>query len=564
MRKDIFVLLIFLAVGLGLAYLLGLDQSAGWGRTRIALLSLGSFVLLCVAGYIFFTNKFLCIERKIRSFFEKYLSENRVAHYLKEYSFVFPYIATVFLLYVWFASAGTWTSWISPTRYYANLAKGFQSGTLYTPTKPPSELLILPDPYDYRARDLAGIKPPIDISYYNGRYYLYWGPLPALLLVLLSPLYSGRVGDLQLVFTFVCGIFLMQSLVIIFMWDRFFCNQPKWMLSSSMLLIGLSSPVTFMLANFSGARIYEAAISGSQFFLVSGLLAALASVSDSFRAWKLMLASILWMLAIGTRQTVLLSVMFMVFMLVYGIIEDKNTSLQNIKKIFVLILPLVVGFFCMGWYNWARFGSVTETGLYYQMNHGFVHYHTDELISVRYVLQNLYNYLMMPFSITHHFPFLTANIGRTKEILPFSTSRSSIYGSQVITGVLSVVPFVIFAVIPLIMSIFKERSPRSGMQNLFNWIVVTLGGSSLASFGFLMLFFWAAMRYAEDFMPSLIILSVIGFWQGYSLLSHKLLARKVYVAFGLLLASITIVVSTLLAISVNDARFVILQYFSSL
>jgi hypothetical protein len=82
------------------------------------------------------------------------------------------------------------------------------------------------------------------------------------------------------------------------------------------------------------------------------------------------------------------------------------------------------------------------------------------------------------------------------------------------------------------------------------------------AFLFLMCFFWSAMRYLEDFMPVLLILSIIGFWQGYQSRMKKNVALKNYTFFGLSLIFVSITLSLLLAISINDARFEIIQLFA--
>ncbi len=554
--KHVSIFLVFVSPGLALigaaifANALGFEQEAGWGKWRIALLLAGGFILACGVIYVVLAGRSATAR------------DNWIA--LDGYMVVFPFAAIVLLIYVWLISSGTWTTWVSPTRYYANLARGFGRGNLYLPSKPPAELVDLPDPYDYKARNHAGIAPPIDVSYYNGKYYLYWGPVPSLLLVMISPFHSGRVGDLHLVFAFACGIFLTQSLLLIMIWNRFYRNLPVWMLAISIMLVGLGSPVTFMLDNLSGARIYEAAIFGAQFFLVGGFLIAYTSLSNiSYRTLKLLLAGIFFALAIGTRQTVFLSVGVVMLAHTLVLLMSKITTFQKIKYFAVLMLPVVFGVVCLGWYNWSRFGSITETGLYYQMNYGFVHYHSNELVGVRYILQNLYNYLLMPFRINSHFPFLTAELGSTREIFPVYSSSPSIYHSQVITGLLCTAPFVIFSVVPLFAFLFIKK--RVDSENyVLNWTVASLGVASLASFCFLLLFFWSAMRYIEDFMPFLMVLSMVGFWQGYSLLLQKPYVRNAYATFACILAAMTITISTALAVSINDARFVLIHFFTFL
>src|SRR5271170_3296922 len=61
---------------------------------------------------------------------------------------------------------------------YARLADGFLHGQLSLPARPDPRLLVLTNPYDPKAN--AGLRLD-DAVLFNGKYYIYWGPVPALL-----------------------------------------------------------------------------------------------------------------------------------------------------------------------------------------------------------------------------------------------------------------------------------------------------------------------------------------------------------------------------------------------
>ena len=79
----------------------------------------------------------------------------------------------VILFYVWLISVGLWTRWPATTNYYDQLASAFQHGQLYLEQQPDPRLSQLSNPYDPEIR--SGISTPLDISFYNGKFYLYWG-----------------------------------------------------------------------------------------------------------------------------------------------------------------------------------------------------------------------------------------------------------------------------------------------------------------------------------------------------------------------------------------------------
>jgi hypothetical protein len=154
------------------------------------------------------------------------------------------------------------------------------------------------------------------------------------------------------------------------------------------------------------------------------------------------------------------------------------------------------------------------------------------------------------------FPYFYPLRGVVEEIFPWQ-DLPEFYAAQAITGVLYAAPFTVFAVKPVIKLLKRafnknQESPLDADRNLaiFNWITTSLIGAFLFSFLCLLMFFWAAMRYAEDFMPTLTLLSIVGFWQGYQAAFPNPNKGKMYTAVGLILAGLSIITGTLLALSI--------------
>lgn len=122
--------------------------------------------MLCAVLYYRYADKIHTLSHKIQI-----VTESLPAQY-----FILPIIIIVFLIYVWFGSSGKWTTWKSSTFYYDIQARGFLNSDLHLPIEPDPQLLTLLNPYDPSAR--AGIETPVDISLYNGKYYMYWGLFP--------------------------------------------------------------------------------------------------------------------------------------------------------------------------------------------------------------------------------------------------------------------------------------------------------------------------------------------------------------------------------------------------
>jgi hypothetical protein len=325
------------------------------------------------------------------------------------------------------------------------------------------------------------------------------------------------------------------------------------------LLGGLTGPIILLRHNYENAKIYEAAIAGGQFFLVSGVLVAFSVITKkSIIGWRLFLAGILWTLAIGTRQTLAIPIGGMAILMALQINVTESKTFQKVQKLMLLGLPLLLGFVILCWYNWARFNSITETGLYYQLAAPDIQENYTELFSRSYIVQNLYNYFFNPPDITSKFPFFFMQKGSSVSILPFY-SVPEFYSAQPITGIIYIFPFAVFS-IPFLtilsLNLYNRRYlvdsiSDSKYPNSLIWVSLSFVGSCLAFFP-IMAYFWAGMRFLVDFLPGLMILSALGFWQGYILFANKRLVKCAYTFLGISLAGMSILISILLAISTNS------------
>jgi len=473
--------------------------------------------------------------------------------------FAFLSILFLILVYAWLISFGLWTRWPTLTRYYDQLASAFGHGSLSLDLKPDAALVALSNPYDPAAR--AGLNALNDASLYEGRYYLYFGPVPALLLVIVKPFGLAGIGDQYLVFAFITGIFILQTFLIIKVWRRFFQDVPAWIIIPGIVMSGLATPLVSMLTK---ARVYEASIAGGQFFFLLGLYLIFTALDRANASQKhLLLGAISLALAIGSRVTQILPVGFITCMAAFWIfkVNSRSNSLSTaIRPLISLGAPLIIGLSVLGWYNWARFHSVFETGILYQLAWTDPQKNYREFFSPLYIIQNLYNYLFVPPKLRLDiFPFVFAVYGKVHPVFS-ALPMPEIYNSEKITGLLYSVPFTLYALVPVIGLLHgsgQQQKSYNGQSDpqLFNWFIAGLFGSFLFGFLSFLAFFWAALRYFEDFLPSLIILSMIGFWQGYRYVSARPTQRMAYLIIGIGLITVSIIASTLIGLSYGSPRF---------
>ena len=546
----------------------GLTFQVSWSLHRLSLLILSLVFLLFALIYSLYKDKITDATNKAGYAIES----NPITHWwvkaqlvgydeeskLKQiHQIVGIFSFLIILIYLWFVSAGQWIAWPQTTNYYDQIASSFEKGQLFLLATPSSALLALSNPYDPGIR--GNIPFPIDFSLFNGKFYLYFGPVPAIVLAIIKLLLPIEIGDQYVVFVSILGIYIFQCLFILSIWRKYFRDFPIWMILICIPLIGLINPFLYMLVT---ARIYEAAITAGQFFFMGGLyFAVMAFDKPLVSLSRLGLAGLFWASAIASRMILSLPVGFMALMTLFWIIitSPKIGTRQTIQGTISFVLPFALGIACLGWYNHARFGSVFETGINYQLTATNLQKNHNDLFTLANVPQNLYNYLINPPKILNTFPYISATSANKKSsVVPF-IKLPAIYNGEQITGLVYSAPFILFAIIPFF-TLFSKTSNQQYSNPLFGknnkmdfikWIFISLIGSFLLAFIALLLFFWATMRYMTDFIPSLILLSIIGFWQGYRFFTQRPIQLILYSFTGFCLACISIFISSFLTFSIN-------------
>src|SRR5262245_4628256 len=120
----------------------------------------------------------------------------------------------IVIVYCWLISAGRMTSCTlhGGTSVYGMLADAFLHGHTYLLVEPDPTLLSLPDPYNpAEAGPYWAIS--TDLSFHGGKYYTYFGSVPALIA---APLvWTGmNVTDAHLVLAFLSGGLVFSTLLI--------------------------------------------------------------------------------------------------------------------------------------------------------------------------------------------------------------------------------------------------------------------------------------------------------------------------------------------------------------
>jgi len=443
----------------------------------------------------------------------------------------------VVAMYAFFVSAGLWTKWPTTTDFYAQLAQAFDHGQVSLLARPDPSVLALQNPYQYDNLRKNAVY-LWDVSLFDGKYYIYWGPAPAVLMAIVGLIHPIKSGDQYIVFASACGLFFINILLLFGLWRRYFSDLPVWTFELVVLLVGLVSPLLWSL---NDPEIYEASILFGQFLLIAGFWFTFLSFDKpNSSTGKLCLAGICWAVAIASRITLVLPIAFWIG--IFTFFMGKSGKSHIWRSVFVLLVPLLVSLGMMGWYNDVRFNSPLEFGLHYQLTSGDLR--KTQLFSLTYLPSNLYGYLFYGFDLQNTFPFLVADNPMHPVVFPNLTPNVLF---EQTTGILWTSPFLLFALIPLISLI---RDGRTSAQNgLLRWFNLSLLGSTSLLFSTILLYFYQTMRFLDDLTPQLALLSGIGFWQGLRYFSARPgRSRYSYQYLAILLVVVSCVASFLLAI----------------
>ncbi|MFZ1043809.1 MAG: hypothetical protein WAN58_21110 [Anaerolineales bacterium] len=568
--KRVLISLITFAVGgiiLGVmvfANQIGIDHNVQWGKGRIIGALAGIlFIVFALIIFLYFDHLSAWI---------KIIKTPRLWNYLAHHRMELIYSSAglvgiiVLIIYVWFISVGTWTNWPRThdyKGYFDQLGTAFDQGKLYIQMKPAPELLSLSDPYDPLVRKQIPRSDTLDIfdlSLYKGRLYLYWGPVPALIIAIIKPFFSVEVSDQYLVFAFALCLFLFQSLLIIKIWSDFFHQLPGWTLLIMVFLGGLINPIPWML---SQPRTYETAIVCGQLFFIAGIYFAYSALSKLFPSKpQLAMSGFSWACAVGSRAILLIPIAFLVFMIILLLFTKKyhlkKINLEGLLSVIALGLPLVIGGILLGWYNWARFGSVFELGFRYQITMLNINKYNNGIFSLAYLPANLYVYFLNPPNLIAIFPFIKPAMAGESSILYSHLPEN--YVTEHITGPIFALPFIVFGVVATVTMGSERLSEKlsnesTGTQpKLYKWVLLSLIGSFAIALLSMLLYFYASQRFLEDIMPLAFLISTLGFWQGYSLLNKNLFHRIAYSLLVVILVCISIISSFLLSFSADITR----------
>ncbi len=228
-----------------------------------------------------------------------------------------------------------------------------------------------------------------DLSQFQGRLYLYWGPMPAILLMPLTALF-GLFSDIL----FTIGIAAMNVFVVALVL-RHACRRRVISLSRQqrgMLVVFFALGTVHVILAPMARVWYTGQIVGFLFVALAYLATLSLHGRLAFLATGLAMSA-----ALLTRNHLVFAGLWPACYLFY---QHRSVGWRRPLSYALLGgMPVGVGVGLLLFYNWLRFGNAFDNGLaYHRMGEIYAaNYHQYGAFSLHYVLHNLYwQYLHYP------------------------------------------------------------------------------------------------------------------------------------------------------------------------
>lgn len=386
--------------------------------------------------------------------------------------------------------------------YYNLLASGLLAGKTSLSLEPPASLVALADPYDPVQRAQSGGLEMHDATYYKGKYYLYFGVVPALVLFAPFKAVTGFYFPQHLATVLFCagGLFWSLGLLRALRRDAFPGVATRWVWLAAVML-GLGNFCLVMVVRNS---VWEVPISSAYCWSMLGLWCVVRHLTvpagRGAVAW-LAFAGAAFGLAIGSRPHFIFGAAVLVGLWAWRWLgrwrRNEWDARVFTREAVAALVPLGLIIAGLLAYNYARFDSPFEFGQRYQLAGN--RQVDSQLLSFRFLPANFYYYFIAPAQLERYFPF-------TQVIHGLPWARPADYGgSENPYGLLPNAPFSWLALAaPLVWFSWQRRDPRIG-----RWLVLfgALFGTMVVV---VMCFAWSATRYMVDFLPSLLLVATVG------------------------------------------------------
>lgn len=374
--------------------------------------------------------------------------------------------------------------------------------------------------------------PPEDYSLWDGKRYLYFGPVPALIRLPVMLVFGRVVPSGLMIVLFCAGCAVLFALIM---------SELTLVEDTSDTLLKVIFGLLFVFNGYSLLMteiptIHHEAIAAAMFFLLSAVY-LLARARKQGRVPSLATSVLLGLslaCSVGSRATYLFScaIIAAAFIACVWFMPGEVAWRKKIVPLAATIGITLAGGYLLLAFNYARFSDPFEFGLKYQMSTYREYLLAGNFLRYEHVPYNLWSmFFRLPFLLPE-FPYLVMPRfvleTRSIEFMPYHV----LYANELSVSVFVLMPVLILSAIPLVL--FREGSPK-----MEPYAILVLFALVITQLFPLVPSMSTVARYYYDFVPIMIMMSYLGgLWlkgkgSGYFLMVLLAAAFSVVISFTL-------------------------------
>ena len=333
---------------------------------------------------------------------------------------------------------------------YAHLADSFIKGTPWLDLPVPPELAAAANPLDIATRNAlvqSGVHPVYwDYVFYEGHWYSYFGPIPALLLYMPYQLATGSMLPTGTALAWMMfGALVFGSLLVVRIIRRYFpgASLGATGLSIALFVCGANIPYLIYRSNF-----YAVPMTSSLLVTTLGLWLWLGArrADGRLSMARIAFGSLCIAANLGCR-TMYVFAALLAFPIFWQDIKSILAGVRArtlgpgaiVRPVLAMVLPALLVIAPLLWYNHWRFGSLLDFGNDYQMT-------VIDLTSYKAPLADLpltvLYFLFLPPRFIDAFPFLAISPSPYIEWQYMEPSIGGIFVAIPVLALVAMLPFV--------------------------------------------------------------------------------------------------------------------------
>jgi len=336
-------------------------------------------------------------------------------------------------------------------QYNKYLVDAIIDGRTYLDYGHPEKLLTVERPYDYRSRNASGYRlwsddVPADWSWYKGKFYCYYGVVPAVFLFVPYKLITGNYLSNH------AGVSLFGAVSVVLLallWR--YCVQ-KYMRDIRFTLYLLSFLTLFFASGICGnlrfPLFYSIVIIAGFMFTIAGVLLLLKSVDKERINLRILFSACLcFALVFGCRPNLGLA------SLLVPVVLWKHRSWKLLLFIMIPYILVAIPLCC---YNYVRFESIFDFGVNYCLNIDSMPFYSKQnpLGKIFRTFVAFAYYLFCPNQFMLNFPFVKG-LPSEMELFNMGTLWVCLQTNAVINYP------VVFCLLYLFKNIFNKNKPKT-------------------------------------------------------------------------------------------------------